>query len=199
MFCPNCGNSLDDYAKFCPRCGAQIENMADKQGEQRASSSNEGKEKAAAFQEKIEASQRYVTDKKNRKKVIVGVLILLVVVIFCLLGSSLDKDVRIVKTGHFYAAQNITVGDAFDKFFANTKWKSSVNGNTHYVYFEGDAGNTQGKGYKKFRATFVVYPDQGTFNMTRTEIDGHDVTGSQSTFIPQICAGASQISYTYQQ
>ena len=116
MFCPNCGNSLDDYAKFCPRCGAQIENMADKQGEQRASSSNEGKEKAAAFQEKIEASQRYVTDKKNRKKVIVGVIILLVVVFFCLLGSSLDKDVRIVKTGHFYAAQNITVGDAFDKF-----------------------------------------------------------------------------------
>lgn len=198
MFCPNCGNSLDDHAKFCPRCGAQIGTAEEKKREQ-ASPSGKGDEKMAAAREKMEAFRAYVTDKKNRKKVIAGSVILVIVLFFGLLGGSLDKDVRIVKTGHFYAAQNITVGDAFDKFFANTKWKSSVSGNTHYVYFEGDAGNTQGKGYKKFRATFVVYPDQGTFNMTRTEIDGHDVTGSQSTFIPQICAGASQISYTYQQ
>ncbi len=198
MFCPNCGNSLEDHAKFCPRCGAQVGTAEEEKREQVRPPSN-GDEKTAAAREKIEAFRAYVTDKKNRKKVIAGAVVLFAVLFFGLLGSSLDKDVRIVKTGHFYSAQNITVGDAFEKFFANTKWKSSVNGNTHYVYFEGDAGNTQGKGYKKFRATFVVYPDQGTFNMTRTEIDGHDVTNSQSTFIPQICAGASQISYTYQQ
>jgi hypothetical protein len=123
---------------------------------------------------------------------VVGVLIAL---IFAFSGN----DVSTVKHGHFHAAQNISVGDAFEKFFANPKWTSKVSNGKHYVYFEGEAGNTKDKSKtKKFKATFHVDPKKGTFEMIHSEIDGHDITGSQSKFIPQICAGSQEFEYEYQ-
>lgn len=210
MFCPNCGSRLEDGAKFCQNCGARLEEELGTSAtsavpetsqsfpvkQHRPSSMNESKDKTG-FQAKWEAAASYVHDKKNRKKLIAGVVVA-VLAVFYFANVGWNKDISTVKAGHFYSAQNITVGDAFEKFFAHAKWTSEVKNGTHFVYFEGDAGNTQGKGYKKFHATFVVSPAQGTFQMTRTMIDGHDVTESQSTFIPQICAGASQISYTYE-
>lgn len=69
----------------------------------------------------------------------IALTIMLTVLALMTAGCGDDKNVTLVKTGTMQMEPNIEIGKAFDKFFANPKWKSfKSTDNQQIVQFDGD-------------------------------------------------------------
>ena len=74
------------------------------------------------------------------RKSIFSVLLILILAIAMAISGCADKNVDVVKNGKFDSYPNITVGEAFGKFFTNGKWESfKTSDNQQVVEFKGDA------------------------------------------------------------
>lgn len=140
MFCPKCGNSLEDTAAFCDRCGA----------------------KTGSTQTSIEVQpinshvQPQGTAKNNSKfklwmiPVIFVVVATVLVVTIPIINSMISKSklsVKEVKSSYIEAEwgydipefNQMTIGEAFEGYFDNTSWKSlQSDEGVDYVEFQGD-------------------------------------------------------------
>lgn len=180
MYCQGCGKEISDTVKFCPYCGFAATS-----------------ESAAAAEPAAAAPQPAATVKKSKSKKIRNVLAVIGAFIL-FVGYSVatyDSDVAIVKTGHFTFNQTVTVGDAFENFFADTEWESSQQNGEHLVIFKGKSRNTEDGGTNNFRAVFTVNPDTKTFQAKSVFIDGRKVDGIDYSIMKQICDGQKVIHY----
>lgn len=181
MYCQGCGKEISDTVKFCPYCGFAATS-----------------ESAAAAEPAAAAPQPAATVKKSKSKKIRNVLAVIGAFILLFVGYSIatyDSDVAIVKTGHFTFNQTVTVGDAFENFFADTEWESSQQNGEHLVIFKGKSRNTEDGGTNNFRAVFTVNPDTKTFQAKSVFIDGRKVDGIDYSIMKQICDGQKVIHY----
>ena len=49
MFCPNCGNQLEDGSRFCPACGNPVTSEGTQQGAQNTSGSTQNQYTRGCF------------------------------------------------------------------------------------------------------------------------------------------------------
>ena len=74
------------------------------------------------------------------RKIIVLVISIFILMISIAVGGCADKNVKVVKSGRFTGYPNVTVGEAFEKFFVNGKWESfKTANNQQIVEFNGEA------------------------------------------------------------
>ena len=187
MFCPKCGNSLEDTAAFCDRCGA----------------------KTGSTQTSIEVQpinshvQPQGTAKNNSKfklwmiPVIFVVVSSVLVVAIPIINSKLNQSkmrlsVEDVKSSHLEVEwgydtpefQEQTIGEAFENYFFNTSWDSfelesvesndkvyivEFKGNFYYpVYAESPYGGPETKYITTATVQFVSDSnnDEGEFSIS---------------------------------
>lgn len=75
MFCPNCGNEIQDGAKFCVKCGKSIENVG--------------------MPDKKPSQNEPMVDKKDRKQIILIGAIIVCAILIVLLAIN-----KIAETGN---------------------------------------------------------------------------------------------------
>lgn len=121
MFCPKCGNSIDDGASFCVNCGSKVDG-----NDQVINPVNP---------DVLTKTQDILnTKKKSKLPIIITVIVCVIAVLICCLLIA-DKQeqkryIDFVKSGSPNAYPDQTYGEAFENFFANPKWE----------YFEGEEG-----------------------------------------------------------
>jgi hypothetical protein len=153
MFCHKCGSESIEGSAFCQKCGEKL--IADE----------------AAPQASVAQS---VSKKKKSKKLILGIAgcaIILVIIIAVASSGGNDRYVRMVKGGTLNAYPQRTIGDAFDNFMRNAKWKSlkAEDGNI-YVNVSGTILYLE----KEVEAVvqFFVDAEDGSFEYNACEFNG---------------------------
>ncbi len=148
MYCPRCGESINDEARFCERCGQPI----------------------------VDSVVLKSPTKKDSSKSGVFILIIALAVLIGFVffyfndSSNLDKPfedehVTFVKNGSPSSYPDITYDEAFSNFFANRSWNyfESTEGKD-VVEFKGDCT------YRDVEVTatiqFVLDMDDGTFELS---------------------------------
>lgn len=117
MFCEKCGKELKEGSLFCEKCGSRVK-------------SNNTFENIL-----VDNSKR-----KKKKKTIIIITAIFVILsgIFLAAGSESNEYVQAVKTGQFNDYPDIQIGDAFEKFFGEPKWRHFVSdANVDIVEFTG--------------------------------------------------------------
>lgn len=69
------------------------------------------------------------------------VFILLIFSITCFISCGNNKDVDLVKNGHFGMYPDITVGEIIDKIFEKVKWKKITKDKKNYISVTGVTKN----------------------------------------------------------
>lgn len=101
MFCKNCGKEIREGKQFCGECGNPID---------------------------INNSQ-IINNKKPKKKfknIIIAVIGVFAILILIGIFAGENEYVSAVKNGTFNNYPDVLIGDAFDDFFSNPKWKHFV-------------------------------------------------------------------------
>ena len=137
MFCPKCGNSLEDTAAFCDRCGAKT-----------------GSTQTSIEVQPINSQVQPQETAKNKSKfklwmlpVIIVVVASVLVVAIPIINSKSKLSVKEVKSSYIEVGwgydipefNQMTIGEAFEGYFDNTSWKSlQSDEGIDYVEFQGD-------------------------------------------------------------
>ena len=96
-------------------------------------------------------------------------LILTVLISSIFTGCGYDKNVMVVRDGTLYAAPDVPIGKAFDKFFKNGEWKSfKSKDNKTIVEFTGDC--TLYNETSKMTFQFIVQKQE--FTLSYVELNG---------------------------
>lgn len=106
----------------------------------------------------------------KNKAVLCGIISLVLIGIFMAgCGENYDKTVQLVRNGNLKMNPDVPIGKAFDKFFANGKWKSFISTeNQTVVEFNGDC--TFDGSPAKTKVQFIV--DGNSFNLEYVDING---------------------------
>lgn len=111
MFCKNCGNQIADGIAFCPVCNTATG--------------------VAPVQQQVpyypQAPMMPPPPKKKSKLpvILISVAVVAVVAVVALVLIFGDSNVSIVKDGYLTEySEKITVGEAFDDYFASPEWKA---------------------------------------------------------------------------
>ncbi len=153
MYCPRCGENINDDSRFCNKCGLQL------------------------FEE-LSTEETYqntnVEPRKNHSWLLSAIVkAVIVTVVFCGIAwffldtsggisSEDDRYIDFVKNGSPEAYPDITYGEAFSDFFSNCHWQYFKGDNeTDVVEFSGDCL------YRDAEVTvtlqFILDVDEGTF------------------------------------
>ena len=183
MYCSHCGKQVDEKAKFCGSCGKSIEIKNTAPVNQNVPSNTNQNvpnypNQQEMFTNNPEISEILSIGQPPRKKSIVGrimgiiaVIAVVTVVIIALSGSSKNKYVDFVKSGHPNLYPNTNYGEAFGAFFSNPKWK----------YFKSDNGQdvvefSGGCSYQGAEVTatlqFILDYEDGTFETGAFDMNG---------------------------
>ena len=153
MYCPRCGEILNNDARFCNRCGLQL---------------YEGLSTEEVYQ------NTNAKPRKNHSVLLSAIVkVIIISVIVCVvawlfldtsggISSEDDRYIDFVKNGSPEAYPDITYGEAFSNFFSNCQWQYFKGDNdTDVVEFSGDCM------YRDAEATvtlqFILDVDEGTF------------------------------------
>ena len=148
MFCPRCGESVNDYAKYCERCGHPLTDTIVLKTPNKNNDS-----KAGVF------------------ILLVGLALLIGFVIFYLGDYSStdftfeDEHIAYVKSGSPSSYPDVTYDEAFCNFFTNRSWNYfESNDGKDVVEFKGDCT------YHDVEVTatmqFVLDMNEGTFEIS---------------------------------
>ena len=107
--------------------------------------------------------------KKSKKRYIIGGILLAIGLLWALSDAFGNSAIASVKKGHFSGWPNVTVGDAFEDFFADTKWKSFKDGDDTIVEFTGECTWYDKPADAKIQFTV----DDEKFEITYFSIDGN--------------------------
>ncbi len=166
MYCPKCGNKIEDKAKFCNKCGVQI--IEDDFENQRT---------IPIKQAQNNGTPRDGNKKKLWIRIIIAIVAIIVFIVVVLIGGYIyiknenTKYIDYVKEGYPEAYPNITYGEAFDSFFGEPSWKYFVTENDEdVVEFAGqcffmDAEVTA-------TVQFILDIDNGTFEAGYFDMNG---------------------------
>lgn len=120
MFCPKCGNQLEENAKFCAKCGYSVNQF-------QASAPNTGVP--------VHASEVPVHKEKKRKKRGIRIVVILIVLLFVMIAgvgalSGGDSDVETVKNSYpeVYKDLDTDFDEAFRNFYDSVEWKNMDEG-----------------------------------------------------------------------
>lgn len=154
MFCPKCGNQLEENAKFCAKCGYSVNQF-------QASASNTGVP--------VHTSEVPVHKEKKKKKRFMRLVIGVIALIAILMGGAYvfettedTKYIDFVKNGTPESYPETTYGEAFEAFFQNPSWEYfEAEDGSDVVEFTGDCL------YEDTEVTamiqFILDYDKGTF------------------------------------
>ncbi len=122
-------------------------------------------------------SSKPVVKKRSKwwLKVLIIVGIVLIIGVILGLFNSNSSPVDLVKNGTFNDYPKITVGKAFDKFFANPKWSSFKEDNSQIVEFKGNASLDE----KPVTLEMQFEVKNNGFNVIWFAIDGEDQTADE--------------------
>lgn len=161
MFCQKCGKEIKEGTKFCENCGAAVFGTMNQN-----STTN-----------MVETAVNTAKPKpKKKRRLIIGIVaIILIVAVFATMGGGDNKYVKLVKTTVPDGYPGITYGDAFDNFFTNPTWKYfESDKNEDVVEFSG--GCSYGEKNVTIRLQFVLYEEDGIFQVEYYEMDGEPQT-----------------------
>ena len=205
MFCKNCGNENAPGAKFCKSCGTPMEqeNPVDSGTAQGNTASNPGTDATRPIDMGTRPivtgqptaapggpmqPQRAVPTRpasSKAKPIVAGIAVILVLLgIFVMLDDKgfMDKQVQTVRNGTMQMEPNIKIGDAFDEFFADGKWKSfKSTDKSQVVEFNGDC--TWNDKPAKCRIQFIMNKDGKHFELGAVSINGKDMNKLEAAAI----------------
>jgi len=123
VFCIKCGTKLPSDAAFCDDCGAvqQTHSAPTPTPIPVAPTS-------AAMVATVKVESTSSEAKRKSKKLafgIIGIAVVVVIAIVALSGGN-NKYVKLVKNGTLNDYQQMTIGEAHDRFLSNAKWESGV-------------------------------------------------------------------------
>ncbi|MCL2187765.1 MAG: zinc ribbon domain-containing protein [Defluviitaleaceae bacterium] len=163
-FCSKCGAKLNEGGQFCIKCGAKCDN--------------------ATTGNVINNPDSHVpsTEVENKpqtlsSKLIGGIITIIIVVAGAwlinnvILGGGGNQPINVVRNGYFEAFPNLSVGRAFNNFYADANWSSFEDARGNMVRFTGSAE------WMGQPATFTWYfRVQGTsFELAAIQLDGDGV------------------------
>ena len=119
------------------------------------------------------------------KPIVAGIAVILVLLgIFVMLDDKgfMDKQVQTVRNGTMQMEPNIKIGDAFDEFFADGKWKSfKSTDKSQVVEFNGDC--TWNDKPAKCRIQFIMNKDGKHFELGAVSINGNNMNKLEAAAI----------------
>jgi len=138
MFCHKCGNQLPEDSEFCRKCGAKL--IVDGSSQQTHSALTPTPipvaPTSAAMVATVKMESTSSEAKRKSKKLAFGIIgaaviavIAIVVALSCgnkALSGGNNKYVQLVKNGTLNNYQQMTIGEAYDRFLSNAKWESGV-------------------------------------------------------------------------
>lgn len=135
MFCPKCGASLPDNAKFCDKCGAPVTS-----NNQQTVNQNMQENTIGAAADTSKSSTVVTEKKKNKVPIIIGCIVAVIVLIMVFSGGGIDP-VETVKNGCLTQfSSTVTIEDALNNRFENGEWsydESTIEEDAYNVYFDG--------------------------------------------------------------
>lgn len=121
MFCPKCGNEIEENAKFCAKCGYQVTQF------------NEDNNNADVPVHKSDVPVH--EEKKGKKgKVVPITIVLAIILLFVVIGIGLmsggDSDLEAVKRSYpeAYKEMDLDFDEAFNNFYDSVEWKNMDEG-----------------------------------------------------------------------
>jgi hypothetical protein len=188
-YCANCGQQLEDDAKFCNKCGhvqddTQSPDVKLQQTPPPTTITNTAN---------VESKPTIIDQDTHAnwgKRIMLGIcaIILCIVAYGFATGApgsgriSEDKYVKSVKYGTLEMAPNHEIGKSFDKFFGNGRWKSflSKDDNERVVEFNGDCrwNNKPAKCTVQF-----ILEDNNSFRLGAVSINDVDLNMIESLAI----------------
>ncbi len=169
MYCPYCGNEINNGDLFCGKCGSKT--MYDEPEDIKSSSPP-----PIPILNSINTTSPRDNSFKKRK-IIVPVIICLLVLFIILELSSLftgsNKYIEMVKGGHPKLYPDKTYEEAFNNFFINPEWsyKKTPYGQD-IVQFDGDCTNAYNGKMAHMIIQFDVNKKEKTFYIYSLEFDG---------------------------
>jgi len=137
-YCANCGQPLEDDAKFCDKCGkvqdtdaAAMEQVLSDHKIPDVSDVQQPVQVTSAIPDTpVIINQGSHTNWGKRILLGIGAVILCVILLGIVSGGGSelaeDKYVKLVKTGTLQMAPNNVIGKSFENFFGDCKWKSFI-------------------------------------------------------------------------
>ena len=131
-YCSNCGQPLEDDARFCNKCGHEqtMEKTAQEVKEESGVEANVEQKNEPIPQKPVVVDQE--TETNWGKIIMFGIMAIITGVIIYGFSTGAphsgrileDKYVKAVKGGTLEMAPNHPIGSSFEKFFGDCKWKS---------------------------------------------------------------------------
>lgn len=118
IYCKKCGSTISENDKFCGKCGEKVS----------------GIDSSAFLKEPIKKAKKGIRKLLSCKAVIL-VSGFIVAIIFCLVKLPSWNFISGVKSGNYEYYPEVTMGDAFENWFASPKW--SYNSESKLVVFTG--------------------------------------------------------------
>lgn len=193
--CPHCGKKINLDDNFCPYCGQTTE------FEQKFTETTPD-EATINMQQKDFSHSNGQTDMASNKKInrnyfivagIAGIVILAIIVAVYSVGGG-SKYINMVKNSNWHDS-DMTIGDAFDKFFSDCEWKTKDIDGYHYVYFSGECEDENDGGKSIMHMKFRIDDNEDEFRLINLSVDGVNYTYRGNTIITQICNGKKHIRW----
>ena len=171
MFCPKCGNQIDDNAAFCNKCGEKLHNMGEKEVKTTA-----------------ESNVASIVKKATKKPIVLAVgaaVILLLIVLVYHIEMKPNKILKSVQEAHFSVLPDYEIGELLDSLHTNPyrndeepEWlisdgkypefhgKNKIDGSSIEIRFTGEIDDN---GVAEISYIGIKYPEEKSFNKMRED------------------------------